>query len=278
MSRIRRGWELTKKSWALVRGHKALNLFPLYGALAMLPALAVAVVGIILIDTHDYGPGVALVAVGLFIASFLSIYFGVALAATADRIFHGQEATIGDGMRVAGERKGKIAGWAALATTVGLLLAALEYTGRWAAILVGSLINAAWGLITFLAIPVIAFEDTGPAATLKRSASLFRERWGAQVTGNVAIGGIIALLGVLPAVALVVVGIILWVGDANGTDVAIGAILLAAGVVLFSLANLLLRTLNGVFGVALYRFAAAGEATGPFTSQELESAVRHRDR
>ena len=34
MSRIRRGWELTKKSWALLREHPALIRFPLYGAAA----------------------------------------------------------------------------------------------------------------------------------------------------------------------------------------------------------------------------------------------------
>ncbi len=35
--------------------------------------------------------------------------------------------------------------------------------------------------------------------TLKRSATLFKERWQGQVTGNVAIGGIVWLLGVIPA-------------------------------------------------------------------------------
>ena len=34
MSRIRRGWALTKKSWALLNGHRELIRFPLYGAVA----------------------------------------------------------------------------------------------------------------------------------------------------------------------------------------------------------------------------------------------------
>ena len=64
----------------------------------------------------------------------------------------------------------------------------------------------AWSLVTFLAVPVIAIEGTGPFETLKRSASLFRERWGQQITGNIAIGGAVFLLGVLPAALLIVAG------------------------------------------------------------------------
>ena len=44
MSRIRRGWELTKKSWALLREHPALIRFPLYGAAATI-ICAVIVLG-----------------------------------------------------------------------------------------------------------------------------------------------------------------------------------------------------------------------------------------
>jgi len=54
----------------------------------------------------------------------------------------------------------------------------------------------AWSLVTFLAVPVIAIEGTGPFETLKRSASLFKSRWGQQITGNIAIGGAVFLFGV----------------------------------------------------------------------------------
>jgi Family of unknown function (DUF6159) len=65
----------------------------------------------------------------------------------------------------------------------------------------------AWSLVTFIAVPVIAIEGTGAFATLKRSASLFRERWGQQITGNLAIGGLVSLLGVLPSAILIAIGI-----------------------------------------------------------------------
>ena len=33
MNRIKQGWALTKKSWALLRSHRELFRFPIYGAL-----------------------------------------------------------------------------------------------------------------------------------------------------------------------------------------------------------------------------------------------------
>jgi hypothetical protein len=53
-------------------------------------------------------------------------------------------------------------------------------------------------------------------------------------------------------------------------------VLVGVGVTLFVISLLLMRTLSGIFGVALYRFAADGEAPGGFTPDELESAVRTR--
>jgi hypothetical protein len=134
----------------------------------------------------------------------------------------------------------------------------------------------AWGLITFLAIPVIAIEGSGPVATIRRSASLFRERWRGQVTGNVAIGGAVALFGILPGVLLVVAGIVLWTSDGNGGEVALGMVLTAAGVALVCVASVVSQALRQVFGIALYRYTADGAVVPDFTEEELASAVRTR--
>ena len=43
MSRFRQGWELTKKSWALLRSHRELFRFPVYAALAAIVVVAATV-------------------------------------------------------------------------------------------------------------------------------------------------------------------------------------------------------------------------------------------
>jgi hypothetical protein len=271
--RFRRGWELTKRSWALLRSNPALMRFPVYGMLVSLaPLLFLVLPGVYLIDTHDYAPGIVLLAIGLYLATFVAVYFGVALAAAADALFRGAGDPTAEGYRAARSRLGAIAGWAGLSAALGLLLSLLE-SQRGLGQIAGALFGAAWGLITFLAVPVIAIEGLGPIATVRRSTALFKSRWAGQVTGNVAIGGIVGLLGILPALLLIVIGVVLWSNDPNGDEIAVGAVLVGIGTALFLVAALIQRALRGVFGIALYRYAADGQAVGGFSSDELESAV-----
>ena len=273
MRRFKQGWELTKKSWALLRSNRELFRFPIYGGvLAIVIVIACVGPGLYLIEDGQQVVGGLLVALGLYGASFVAVYFGVALAATADKIFHGQPATIADGFEVARSRVGAIAGWAALAALVGTLISLIQSSGSIGEAIVGTLVGAAWSLITFLAVPVITFEGTGPFATLKRSASLFKERWRGQVAGNVAIGGIVGLLGVLPGILMIAGGAYLWASNDNGA----GAVLVLVGVVVLVVSMLIIQAMRGVFGVALYRFAAEGEVTTGFTQADFESAVRIR--
>ena len=276
MGKIRQGWELTKKSWALIRENPMLFRFPVLGTLASIPAIAIVVGGIVLLDMQEYAAGVPVLLAGFYLAAVIGLFFAVALAATADAIFHGRSATTRDGFTAARSRLGSIAGWAAVSTAVSLLVTAISYFGEVGEQIVAGLLNGAWDLITFLAVPVIAFEGTGALGTLKRSAGLFKERWGSQVTGNVAIGGIVGLLGTLPALGLIALGVVLWINDGNGEGMALGGVLVAIGLVLFLVAAFIQRTMRGVFGVALYRYAANGETTSAFTQADLESAVRRR--
>lgn len=271
MSRIRAGWGLTKKSWSVLRENRVLIRFPLYGAVAtILMGIIVVGPGLYLIDQGSTAGGGALAIIGFYLLAVIGFYFSVGLAAAADMIFRGQEATVGDGLDVARSRFGAIAGWAAVATIVGVILSALEESGLVGQI-VGRLLDIGWSLITFLAVPVIAIEGLGPIDTLKRSAGLFRQKWGQQITGNLAIGGLVFLLGVLPGGLLIVAGVALWSSTGFGA-----ALLVIVGAIILAIALLISRALSGIFGVALYRYATGGEPVGGFTQAELESAVRRK--
>ena len=272
MSRMRRGWALTKKSWALLREHRALIRFPLYGAAAtILMAVIVLGPGLYLIADQKAAVGAPLAVIGFYLLAVIGIYFSVGLAAAADMIFRGQEATVADGLAVSRSRLSQIAGWAAVSTVVAIVLSLLENQGGLAGAIFGRLLDIGWSLITFLAVPVIALEGTGPFETLKRSASLFKSRWGQQVTGNIAIGGAVFLLGVLPAAVLIVLGIAIWSSTGFG-----GALLVVIGAIGLAIALLIARALSGIFGVALYRYALDGEALGGFSAEDLDSAVRKK--
>jgi len=271
MSKIRRGWDLTKKSWGVLRENPALLRFPLYGGAATIVcAIVVVGPGIYLIEDDQTIFGGALAVIGFYLLALIGTYFSVGLAAAADMVFRGEEASVGNGLAVARTRLSAIAGWAAVSTTIGIALSALENQGVLGQI-AGRLLAIGWSLITFLAVPVIAIEGTGPLETLKRSASLFKSRWGAQVTGNIAIGGAVFLFGVLPSALLIFAGFLIWASASF-----VGALLLVLGVIGLAISMLVSSALSNIFGVALYRYALDGQAVGGFTAEELNSAVRNK--
>src|SRR3954469_7522461 len=270
MSRIKRGWGLTKKSWGLLNDHRSLIRFPLYGAVAtLLPAIVFLGPGLYLFDKDELAGAIPLVVIGVYALSVIGFYFSVALAACADMIFRGQEATVADGLAVARSRFAQICGWAAVNTAISAVMGVLENQGGIGGQIAARLVGMAWSLVTFLAVPVIAIEGTGPLETLKRSASIFRSRWGQQITGNIAIGGAVFLFGILPAILLIVLGVAVW-----SSASFLGALLVVIGAIALAIALLVSKALSGVFGVALYRYALDGQAVGGFTSSELESAVK----
>ena len=272
MGRIKRGWQLTKKSWAVLRDNPSLLRFPLYGSVATIICAAIVLgPGIYLFDDGKVALGGPLAVLGFYLLALVGFYFSVGLAAAADMIFRGRDATVGDGLAVARDRFSQIAAWAALSAFVGVILSTLENQGGIAGSIVGRFLAVGWSLITFLAAPVVALEGTGPVETLKRSTALFRSRWGQQITGNVAIGGAVILLGVLPSAILVAVGIAVW-----ATASFVGALLLVLGVIGFAISMLVSSALSGIFGVALYRYALDNETVGGFTAEELDSAVKPR--
>ena len=271
MKRIRRGWALTKKSWGLLRENPSLMRFPLYGAAATIVCAVIVVgPGLYLIDDGEVAFGGPLAVIGFYLLAVIGFFFSVGLAATADMIFHGREATVGDGIAVARSRFSQICGWAAVSTVVGLVLSALENQGAVGQI-AGRLLAVGWSLITFLAAPVVALEGTGPFETMKRSAGLFRSRWGQQVTGNIAIGGAVFLFAILPSMALIAAGVLIWASTSF-----VGALLVVLGVIGFAIGVLVSSALSGIFGVALYRYALDSETVGGFTAEEFESAVKSK--
>ncbi len=260
---------LTKKSWRLLRENPALLRFPLYGGAATIVcAILVVGPGVYLFDDGQEVFGGAVAVIGFYLLAVIGTFFSVGLAATADMIFHGRDAGVGDGLAVARSRFSQVCGWAAVSTVVGLLLSALENQG-FVGEIVSRLLAVGWSLITFLAVPVIAIEGAGPFTTLKRSAGLFKSRWGQQVTGNIAIGGAVFLLGVLPSALLIAAGVLIWASASFA-----GALLLVLGVIGLAISLLVSSALSNIFGVALYRYALDGEAVAGFTPEELESAVK----
>ncbi len=270
MGRIARGWYLATVSLRVVRSDGTLSVLVVLGGIASgATALGFLVPAAVAYSIEEKWLAGVIAVVGVYLATLVATYFAVALAAACAEVLDGRNATVRGGTAVASAHLGAIAGWALVLTTVNLVIQAL----RSRAGIIGSLLlgaaTVAWGLATFLVVPIVALEGLGPLAALERSTSLFRQKWGEQLVGTASIGVLFALLGTVPAVALMLLGF------ASGST-AVAVALVVIGVLIAVVAGVLGSAARAVFSVALYRYASGTGSTGPFTERDLDSAVARK--
>lgn len=238
------GWDLFAWSFAVVRKNKQLLLFPIFSAVAALGCLYLYWHWR---QSHHVGTADYLWLVPAYmLASFAMIFFNCALAACANAHFTGPEPTLGYGLRHASQRLAPILVWTMLSTTVGFVLNTIESRFSWAAKLATWIFGTAWGMATYLVVPVLIAEDRGAFGSLRRSAQLLRETWGDQLVAEIRFGwrGLVFLI---PCLILGAMGV-------NGYP-----ILLPVAAASFIIAIAVLSAAKGIFEVALYRYAALGE-------------------
>lgn len=283
--RIHNGWELSKQSWAALRQNRQLILFPVISMIGMIivtilffiPISATGIVSALSERGSVVNQGAAVASVVILflyyvVAYTVIIFSNTALVGAALKIIDGQPATVSDGLQIASARLGKILVYAVISATVGMIARGIRESGRDSrnlalmivAAIIGGIIQGAWNLVVFFAIPVLVVEDVGVIESLKRSWQLFKQTWGEGFVGSTAIGGISCLLWL----AVILVGGLL-IGLAAALQ---SVVLIVLAVILLVLAlvflGLLSGAVNGIFQASLYHYAQTGDA-GPFIDTEL---------
>lgn len=184
-------WKFVKEAWAFLMHNKGLLIFPV---LSLICTLCLFILGIFivfedlpilqdLLQQHTIAAIIGLVIL-YFVFSFIIILFNSALIATTTLRLKGEPATIGDGFRLAFSKFGKILGWSLIATTVGLLLSALENSHNVFEKIIGALLSFGWSVATYFVIPILVMEDLGPIAAIKRSGHIFGRGWKKVISVN----------------------------------------------------------------------------------------------
>ena len=274
MERIKRGWKLSKQSWAVVKSDKSLLAFPIISVVAAIITMIIFFGGGAAMAVAIGSPwgALPLVIIGAYLLTVVGVFSSVALASCATEALEGRQTTVGQGISSARGRMKLIFAWAAVALFVGALIAVIqsllqEVAGGIVSAIFGGLAGFAWAVATFFVIPVIALDGLGPKEALKTSAHVVKERWGEGVVGSSAIGLITFFVAILPAFAMMVLGFVLAGSSAVG-----GGLLITIGVLVFVIAMLFQSTITAVFRVALYRYATEGDVIGGFDREALESA------
>ena len=276
--RIQRGWALTKQSFRVLRDDRSLLLFPIISIPVALAGTAIVMGPGVALYTADNQEAILIAfgVVALYVLTFVTVFFNVALAAAASTSLAGGDSSVGEGLRAARGRLGVIAAWALVQTVVGVIISAIQSATNESVVgrILGGLLSFAWSAATFFVVPVIALEGVGPKEAFKRSVSVLRERWGEGVVGSASASGIVFLVA-LPALLALGVGGYALID--SGQDVAGGVLLALAGVVLV-VAILVGGTVSAIFRVALYRFATDGTAVGGFDPAQMQAAFAPKKR
>lgn len=180
--------------------------------------------------------------------TFLLVFFDLGMAAAAGAQLEGRRMRVGEALRTAHQRTGRIALWALLVLGVNFLLRLIGArlpdglgVARWP-------LGLLWALATIFVVPLLALEDVSLRKALHSSRALLKRGWGEALTGLVVIGVLIVLMA-LPAFILLLVGIAATVLGSGGL------IFIAVGAMGLVIAAALAGALRQVFAVKLYRFA-----------------------
>ena len=283
--KIRNGWELSKQSWAALRANPQLLMFPVISMIGMIIVtilflIPISATGIFQALTkegtvsNDVAGVIATVVLFLYyvVAYTVTIFSNTALVGATMKLLRGEPATVNDGIQIASARLGKIIVYAIISATVGMIARGIRDAGRDSknpviailAAIIGGLLQGAWNLLVFFAIPVLVVENVGVVDSLKRSLELFKKTWGEQFTGSTAIGGITCLAFIA---VFLIGGLLIFVAvSSQSAALIIGAVALVILAIVFL--GLLHGAVNGIFQASLYKYATTGDA-GPFIDTEL---------
>jgi Family of unknown function (DUF6159) len=278
--RMANGWELAKESWGVLKQDKELIVFPILSGIACLLVVASFLVPLWAADelqNLDDAPNRlqqpiawAITFAFYFVNYFVITFFNSALIACAVIRFRGGDPTLADGFRASMNRLPQIAGWALVSATVGVILKAIERRSSHVGRIVIALVGTAWSIATFVVVPVLVVEGTGPIKAVQRSVSILRKTWGEALTANFGIG-FITFVASLPAVGLIIGG-----GMLIASSQVLGAVLIGLGVLGLIAVSLISTTLNAVVLAAIYLYAADEQVPSGFDRKLLRSAFGHR--
>jgi hypothetical protein len=277
MKRLSNSWRLCRASWRVLSRDRELVAVPIVaGTASLLVFVLVAGSGLLLLGgAGELDDGAAtkwalwlLLALATIGATWVAAIGQAAIVAGAGQRMEGGDPALESAFAVARSRVVRLLEWAILATAVALVIDQIErrfgLLGRVAAWLG----NVAFSVLSFLALPVIVFEDVGAIEAFKRSSALLRDTWGEQVAFSFGIG----LLGFLVALPALVFGGIMLASEQPVVQI-LGV---AAAIVWIVLVLAVASALSAVFKTALYRYARGLPVDASFKSGDLAGAFQAR--
>ena len=267
--------DTAKASWAVLQHDRELAVLPILGVLTSLAVVAAIGIPIWLstdgIDDGGSGGSEPMLWIGgiiiLLAITIITVFFNAAVVSGARERFSGGDPTIASAIKGAFSRLHVIIPWAILALTVGMILRAIQSSDNIVTRIVGSLLDMAWGVLTFLVVPILVVEQTGPFRSLSRSGELLRHTWGENLIAQVGFG-LIGIVAAIPGILIFALG-----ASASGAGTVVGAVI---GLGWIALVTVVISTLTAIFLMALYLYATTGQVPMGFEQSGLNDTFNER--
>ena len=207
--------------------------------------------------------GYVVLFVWYFVSWFIVLFFNVAVIACASIRLRGGDPTIADGFRASMQHLGRIAVWALISATVGVILRVIAERAKLIGRIISGLLGAAWSIATYFIVPVMIFEGRSIRDSVKQSTQLIAKTWGESLIAAGGIGAFIMLLAV-GGLALPIAAIFI---SPTAALVALGVM-----VVYWIALSVVSAALSGIFRTALYLYATEGRTPAGFTPEYVQNA------
>ena len=290
---------LASASYGVLKRDRSLMAFPalsiaaaalIIGANWVLVWLATTGLNIGTVDEPERWATEPIVWLGLIasilLISFTSIYCTAALTYGAWERFRGNTPTFEGCISAANARLHVIVPWALLAGTVGVIIEVLyrlpsifrhmqdagrhiPVVGQFAALgamIVAIVLETIWYFITYLVVPILVVEETGPIASCKRSFRLFRKTWGKSLMAQIGFD-LIGILLIVPG--LILASLVVVIGLGNPVSLVIG---IGLGVAWLLVVLVAMAAVVNIFKMALYLYVTTDEVPEEFRGTGLEKA------
>ncbi len=277
---FRRSYGIFRQSLAVLSADKEILIFPVLSGIAMLFVFALMIgggffMGVFRAILESAGEGsmseilgYAVLFVWYFLSWFVGLFFNVAVIHCAKIRLDGGDPTVGDGIAASMRHIGRIAAWAAISATVGLLAQIARDKMKGLTRLFVSFGEAAWAIATFFIVPVMIFEERSIFDSIKQSVNLIKKTWGESLVGGGGIGLFIFLLAI-PGIIPVAIGIALGNAGAVISGIAIAMLwwLALAGIS---------SALAGIYRAALYVYATEQRVAPGFSQEYVTGAFKQK--
>jgi hypothetical protein len=166
LDRLSNGWKLSMSSFAVIKKHKQLLIFPVLSGASLLLLFASYLAILLLPNDGNFSAVIAerdiVTYIGLFvfylINYFIVVFFNMGLIHCARIYFQGGVPKVSDGINFSLSRVGDILAWSAMAATVGLIFRLLEENLGKIGQIIAALAGVAWSITFF--VPVLLMKTS----------------------------------------------------------------------------------------------------------------------